>query len=72
MIMGTCNFLYERYGLKSVIICEHEKNYAIASRMDPEGIYLSLFAILKNIPRVYDMLMKDLKTLGLKMKGDDS
>jgi hypothetical protein len=70
MISGTCDYLFENYGLNCMLICEHEKNYAIASRMDPKHIYMSLFAIVKNIPQVYEMLKKDLASHGINLKGN--
>jgi len=70
MITGTCDFLYEEYGLNTLLICEHEKQYAIASRMQPEHIYMSLYAIVKNIPQVFGLLKRDLASIGINLKGD--
>lgn len=70
MVSGTCDYLFENYGLNCMLICEHEKNYAIASRMEPKDIYMSLFAIVKNIPQVYELLKGDLAELGINLKGN--
>ena len=69
MISGTCDFLFEEYGLNCMLICEHEKNYAIASRMHPKEIYMSIYAIAKNIPQVYEFFKRDMAKFGINLKG---